>query len=107
MASAIEEYEKLAAQLCAIEGVASGQMFGKACLKVHGKAFVAQHKECVVFKLGGPHHGKAMSAKGAALWDPSGKGRPMKEWVAVPAAGNKNLTAFAVAALDHVAAAAA
>lgn len=105
MSKAVAEYEKLVAQLGANEGVAAGQMFGKACLKVNGKAFIAQHKDWVVFKLAGNTHAKALAIGGAELWDPSGKGRPMKEWVAVPAGESKGFKAFAVAALDYVAAA--
>lgn len=103
MSKAVEEYENLVAALSKSEGVVPGQMFGKACLKVHGKAFLAQHKEWVVFKLGGTAHEKALSVKGAELWDPSGKGRPMKEWVAVPADESRGFKAFAAAALSHVA----
>jgi hypothetical protein len=39
--------------------------------------------------------------KGAALRDPSGKGRPMKEWVAAPAPPPKTAQALAQAALDY------
>jgi len=103
MSKAVQEYEKLVAQLGANEGVVPGQMFGKACLKVDGKAFIAQHKDWVVFKLNGDAHAKALAISGAELWDPSGKGRPMKEWVAVPAGESKNFKAFATAALGYVA----
>jgi hypothetical protein len=65
--------------------VVRGQMFGKLCVKVNGKAFIAFHKDEMVFKLGGEAHKKALAMKNAHLWDPSGKGRPMKEWVCVPA----------------------
>lgn len=78
-------------------------MFGKLCLKIHGKAFVSQHQETIAFKLVGKHHPKAISLKGATLWDPSGKGRPMKEWVALPASEAKQFNAFASAALTYVA----
>ena len=102
MAGAEEEYQKLVLALADGEEVVAGQMFGKPCLKVGGKAFLARHGEVVVFKLGSPHHEKAMAIKGASLWDPSGKGRPMKEWVAVPAAGSKSFAALTKAALAYV-----
>lgn len=60
------------------------QMFGKPCFKVNKKAFVAFFKECMVFKLTGDEHAKALNLEGAELFDPSGKKRPMKEWVQVP-----------------------
>ncbi len=99
------EYEKLAESLAATDGVSAGQMFGKPCLKVNGKAFVAQHMDFVVFKLTGPEHLKALSLHGSRLWDPSGKGRPMKEWIAVPGEECKVFKALAAAALSHVSAA--
>ncbi len=103
MADAVAEYEKLVQALTSTPGVTAGQMFGKPCLKVHGKAFVAQQHETVVFKLTAPHHARALAIAGALLWDPSGKNRPMKEWVAVPASGCKHYRALATAALEYVA----
>jgi len=102
MSSAIAEYEKLFSSLSGNDEVTVSQMFGKACLKVGGKAFVAQHKESVVFKLSEPHHNKAISLPGAVLWDPSGKGRPMKEWVALPASESKGFKILCAAALAYV-----
>lgn len=106
MPSAAVEYEKLVGQYANDSDIIAGQMFGKPCLKVSGKAFVAQHKDVVVFKLSGAQHQKAMAVSGAVLWDPSGKGRPMKEWVALPAAASRSFKAFAAAAYEYVASAA-
>jgi hypothetical protein len=104
MSTALAEYEKLSSAVSSDQRVTAGQMFGKACLKVDGKAFAAQHLETVVFKLGGPHHQQAMALPGAVLWDPSGKGRPMKEWVALPADVRKHFKVFCDAALAYVSA---
>jgi hypothetical protein len=41
-------------------------------------------QDCMVFKLKGDDHTQAMSLAEAHLFDPSGKGRAMKEWVQVP-----------------------
>lgn len=60
------------------------QMFGKPCFKINGKAFICFFQEAMVFKLTGPEHKKALTLEGACLFDPSGKNRPMKEWVQVP-----------------------
>lgn len=81
-----------------------GQMFGKPCAKVGGKAFMAQQLDKVVFKLGGPDHAFAIGLAGAHLWDPSGKGRAMKEWVAVPMQEKGAFPRLAAAALTYVAA---
>lgn len=59
-------------------------MFGKPCLKAGGKAFACFFQDCMVFKLGGLAHKEALGLAGSVLFDPSGKGRPMKEWVQVP-----------------------
>ena len=101
MNDAVNEYEGLKQRLLAIDGVVASQMFGKACLKFQGKAFVAQHNDAIVFKLTGDAHKKALGQTGAVLWDPSGKGRPMKEWVALPAESNKTFTTLSKAALDY------
>jgi hypothetical protein len=101
-ASAAEKYQELVARLKLIDGVAAGQMFGKPCLKIHGKAFAAQHKEAVVFKLHGSSHARAFSCVNAVLWDPSGKNRPMKEWIALTVAHAKHFNEFAEAAMFYV-----
>lgn len=102
MAKAEAEYQKIADALVDGDEITAGQMFGKQCLKVGGKAFVAQHLDTVVFKLGAPEHANALALPGAVLWDPSGKGRPMKEWVAIPSAAASNFKKLAKAALDYV-----
>lgn len=106
MTNAISEYAKLVSNFDTVEGIEVGQMFGKACVKVHGKAFLSQQKDLVIFKLTGVSHQIALALEGASLWDPSGKGRPMKEWVALPATERIHFASFAAAAHAYVAAAA-
>ena len=43
-----------------------------------------------------------MSLKGAGQFDPSGMGRPMKEWVVVPVVHAKSWAELAEAARTHV-----
>ena len=78
-----EQFEKI---VLSFEHAELGSMFGKACGKLHKKAFVAFFQEEMVFKLGReelkPYLEKYM---GAQNWDPSGKKRPMKDWIQVPA----------------------
>jgi hypothetical protein len=102
MSDAESEYQALVKLLTKTAGVTASQMFGKPCLKINGKAFVAQHLSTVVFKLRSPEHERASALKGAKSWDPSGKGKPMKEWVAIPAAESRNFKAFGKAALEYV-----
>jgi hypothetical protein len=104
MTTALAEYEKLVASFGEAEGVSTSLLFGKPCLKVRGKAFIAQHKETVVFKLTGARHQKALSLKGAVLWDPSDTGRPMKEWVALPVSAASHFEALSNAAMTYVSA---
>jgi hypothetical protein len=75
------EYESIASQVAA----SSGKMFGMPVLKDHsGKAFAGFYQGSMVFKLSGADHARAMALNGARLFDPSGHGRPMREWVVVP-----------------------
>jgi hypothetical protein len=78
------------------------QMFGKPCFKINGKAFVAFFKDCMVFKLTDKAHKEALSLDGSELFDPSGKKRPMKEWVQVPFDYSDKWKKFAKAAYDYV-----
>ena len=66
------------------DGIATGQMFGTACIKTHGRAFAAFFQGDIALKLAGESHRTALGLAGAQLWDPSGKHRPMKEWVQIP-----------------------
>lgn len=67
-----------------IEGAQPGKLFGKPCFKINGKAFCCFFQGDMVFKLTGEEHAEALALEGARLFDPTGKGRPMKEWVQVP-----------------------
>jgi hypothetical protein len=85
-----------------IEDATESQMFGKPCFKVNGKAFISFFEECMVFKLNGAAHSEALALKGAVQFDPSGKGRAMKEWVQVPAAQKDHWPELARAAHAYV-----
>jgi hypothetical protein len=78
------------------------QMFGKPCFKVNGKAFMSFFEKCMVFKLTGKEHKEALSLDGSELFDPSKKGRAMKEWVQVPYDYSAKWKKFAKAAFDYV-----
>lgn len=78
------------------------QMFGKPCFKINGKAFVSFFQNEMVFKLSGAAHTEALGLEGACLFDPSGKGRPMKEWVQVPFQHKQHWAKYAMEALKYV-----
>ena len=98
-----QKWESLALIL-AERGVQLSAMFGMPALKFNGKAFGGLFGDAVVLKLQGDAHARAIGLKGAVLFDPSGMGRPMKEWVVLPAANHKSWDALAVAALESLSA---
>ena len=81
----------------------TGQMFGKRCLKVNGKAFAAFFQEQMVFKIG-QEEIRLLKDKytGSVNWDPSGKNRAMKDWLQVPFDYQDDWTALAKQAMDFV-----
>lgn len=85
-----------------INNAKQGSLFGKPCFKVNGKAFTCFFQNEMVFKLTGDTHSQALSLDGAKLFDPSGKHRPMKEWVQVPFEYSEKWTAYAKAAMTYV-----
>ena len=78
------------------------KMFGKPCIKISGKAFACFFNGDMVFKLDEVSHKKASALKGSKLFDPSGAGRPMKEWVQVKPAHENEWIKLAEAALKYV-----
>lgn len=79
-----------------------GKLFGKPCYKWNKKAFCCFFQNEMVFKLDKANHTTAMELKGAHLFDPSGKGRPMKEWVQIPSDHIKLWSTYTAAALKYV-----
>lgn len=86
----------------ALKGAEESQMFGKPCFKINGKAFTCFFENCMVFKLSGDTHAEAIKLKGAKLFDPSGKGRAMKEWVQMPYAHSAKWSEYVKAAFAYV-----
>lgn len=80
------DFDLVASEVEAEPGVTRGAWFGMPCLKSNGKVFAGYDAQngAMVFKLRGDAHTRALSLHGAHLFDPSGRGRPMKEWVELP-----------------------
>jgi hypothetical protein len=81
-------YDEIAADLEARDpDVKLGQMMGMPAIKAGGKMIGGFWQDAMVFKLPDPTALEtALTLDGTALFDPSGAGRPMKQWVQVPAA---------------------
>ena len=95
-------FEDIVKKLTKSSDITAGNLFGKPCIKVNGKAFVASFKEDMAFKLTGKAHEKALALKGSKLWDPSGKKRPMKEWVQIHNKYSDEWLEFAKEAKNYV-----
>jgi hypothetical protein len=98
------EYDAVVSEMMATSPTSSGKMFGMPCLKnSNGKAFAGFFEGEMVFKLGGANHVEALALSGARLFDPSERGRPMKEWIVVPIEHVSRWLEFARDAFDYVA----
>ena len=68
-----------------IDGAQLSQFFGKPCGKINKKAFCAYFEDEMVFKVGKERVDELVQIYvGAKNFDPSGKGRAMKDWIQVP-----------------------
>jgi hypothetical protein len=82
------------------------QMMGMPSIKSNGKLLVGYiaSQQSMLFKL--PVDGdreQALVLDGAHLFDPSGEGRPFKEWVVLPPAHEADWPAWAERALTSLA----
>lgn len=83
-----ERYDELADFLAfRHDFVQLSQMMGMPCVKARGKMVAGFTRGSMVFKLtDSERHAEALALAGSHLFDPSGEGRPFKQWVVVPAA---------------------
>jgi hypothetical protein len=79
--------------------VHAGQMFGMPMFMRGRKGFGGPRRGDMVFKLTGAEHAEALLLKGAHRFDPGDRGRPLKQWVVVPAAHATDWERLARAAL--------
>jgi hypothetical protein len=96
-------YERTAADLIGEDGVRAGKLFGMPSLLVGRKAFAGYRDQAMVFKLAENDRREALALPGTALFEPAGMGRPMKEWVQVPAEHADRWSDFGRRALRYVA----
>lgn len=81
-----KRFDEIADDVLAKNGdVELTQMMGMPALKRGGKLWVGFWKDEMVFKLTDEtEREQALGIKGAHLFDPGERNRPMKEWVVVP-----------------------
>ncbi|MEM9580926.1 MAG: hypothetical protein AAF891_09595 [Pseudomonadota bacterium] len=77
------------------------QMFGKPCARLAGgKPVISYFQDAMVFKLGAARVQDIMAGNEECVpFDPSGKGRPFKDWVQVPESAGLDWDALAFEAL--------
>ncbi len=102
MSESEELFDKIANDLLAKGDTKRGKMFGMPWVSVNGKMFAGLHKGDMTFKLDGSSREQALQIEGATLFDP-GMGRPMKEWVVVPAGQSGHWRELADQAYAYVA----
>lgn len=95
-------YDELAADL-APRGASTGAMFGARSLTYNGKVFATTKNGRFTAKLGAGTEAHAKALEVGEPFDPSGKGRPMKDWVHLPASLDADVVAgFVEAAFDRM-----
>lgn len=86
-------------------GVLPGALFGARSMTLNGTAFACLKSSAFAVKLdaGSADHAEALAIDGAELFDPSGKGRPFHDWVALPSSHASQWPRWAQAGLDRLA----
>lgn len=97
-------YNEIGQKLTEKYHTSAGKMFGKPCLKTaDNKAFAAFYKGEMVFKIGQQEVNLLKDKySGSTNWDPSGKNRPMKDWLQMPAEYKEDWGELAKKALYYV-----
>src|SRR4029077_10225948 len=80
-----DPYRAVVHELLADPNVSEGQMMGMPALKVGSKMFGGEFDGDLVLKLGRDRAAELIEAGRASEFDPSGQGRPMKDWARLPA----------------------
>lgn len=97
-----DTFDRLAEQFLTNPRVQRGRMFGTTALKLSGKVFAMLVKGNLVVKLSASEAGDLVDAGVATFFDP-GHGRPMRQWVAMPATHAPRWRRLAEQARDHAA----
>ncbi|HEY8764151.1 MAG TPA: TfoX/Sxy family protein [Solirubrobacteraceae bacterium] len=71
-------------ELLADPSVSEGQMMGMPALKVGSKMFGGLSADELVLKIGRERAAELIAGGRVSEFDPSGRGRPMKDWAKLP-----------------------
>jgi hypothetical protein len=101
-----ERFERLTAALAdrpgvTLPGEAGGRGFGSDALRVSGSIFAMLSRGQLVVKLPRARVAELIASEAGEPFD-AGKGRPMREWVALPDADDATWLALAEEALAFV-----
>jgi hypothetical protein len=77
-------YRRIVEMLLADSDTSEGQMMGMPALKARGKMFGGCFERRLVVKIGRDRVQELVDAGLADRFDPSGCGRPMKDWAQLP-----------------------
>jgi hypothetical protein len=95
-------FDALTEEFARTKKAEKAQMFGKQCMKYRGNGFMAFFDGDLVLKLSGQSREDALKLKGSQLWDPSGQGRAMKEWVRISAAHSAKWMDLANKSIEYI-----
>ena len=87
-------YAAVVHELTADAAVVETKMMGMPSLKLGSKLFAGSRDQSLVVKIGRERVDELVAADSASPFDPSGRGRPMKDW-AVIAPGEGDWVALA------------
>jgi hypothetical protein len=79
--SAEAAYRRVVDELQADPAVLETKMMGRPSLKAGGKLFAGLRAEALLVKLGRDRVAALIAAGRGEPFDPSGRGRPMKDWM--------------------------
>jgi hypothetical protein len=95
-------FDDIANALAANPNIKRGQMFGVPTVFVNGNAFMSYFHGALVIKVTGAARTRALALPDAKHFDPSGKDRPMKEWIQLTPASRDQWPDLADDALAYV-----
>lgn len=84
MANARTRYDTICDYLVRSHGAQPGRLFGKPCLLLRQRPFIAWAGESMGFRLSGRQRLQALALPGARFWDPMDREQPVFGWIALP-----------------------